>query len=75
MVGWAATLAASTFRVLMVIAASYDLEAYQLDAVNAFINSKLDETVYCGCLLLLLPVRPTPLAIFGSRNSQLRCGS
>jgi len=44
---YAATLAARTFRALMAITAAYDLEAYQLDAVNAFINSQLDEPVYC----------------------------
>jgi len=47
----------------MAITAAYDLEAYQLDAFNAFINSQLDETVHCTfpegfdqpgrCLLLL----------------------
>jgi hypothetical protein len=31
------------------VAATHDLEAYQLDAILAFVNSKLDETVYCKC--------------------------
>ena len=71
---YAATLAARTFRALMAITAAYDLEAYQLDAVNAFVNSQLDETVYCkfpegfdqpgSCLLLLR-------ALYGLRRSPL----
>jgi hypothetical protein len=44
---YATRLAARTFRALMAVAAAYNLEAYQLDTVNAFINSQLDETVYC----------------------------
>ena len=31
----------------MAIAAAFDLEIWHLDAVNAFTNSSLDETVYC----------------------------
>jgi len=71
---YAATLAARTFRALMAITAAYDLEAFQLDAVNAFINSYLDETVYCAfpdgfqqerhCLLLFR-------ALYGLRRSPL----
>jgi hypothetical protein len=30
----------------MAITAAYNLEAFQLDAVNAFTNSYLNETVY-----------------------------
>jgi Reverse transcriptase (RNA-dependent DNA polymerase) len=30
----------------MAITAAFDLEAHQFDAVNAFINSELDEEVY-----------------------------
>src|SRR5438876_4639046 len=44
---YAATLAACTFRALMAIAAAFDLEIWHLDAVNAFTNSSLDETIYC----------------------------
>lgn len=44
---YAATLAARTFRAIMAIAAAFDLEIHQFDAVNAFINSKLDEEVFC----------------------------
>ena len=60
---YAATLAAWTFRSLMAVTAAFDLEAYQLDTISAFMNSDLDEVVYCEypegferdgyCLLLL----------------------
>lgn len=43
---YAATLAGRSFRVLMALAARWDLEVRQLDAVNAFTNSELDELVY-----------------------------
>ena len=44
---YAATLARTTFRVLIAIYARFNLETRQFDAVNAFTNSDLDETVYC----------------------------
>jgi len=43
---YAATLAGRSFRMLMALAARWDLQIRQLDAVNAFPNSKLDEEVY-----------------------------
>jgi hypothetical protein len=43
---YAATLAAKVFRLLMAIIAYFDLEIVQLDTVNAFANSHLDELVY-----------------------------
>ena len=43
---YAATLAAKVFRTLMAILAVFNLETIQLDAVNAFLNSELDEEVY-----------------------------
>ena len=43
---YAATLAGTTFRVLIAICAKFDLETRQFDAVNAFTNSDLDETIY-----------------------------
>ncbi|KJZ69618.1 hypothetical protein HIM_10981 [Hirsutella minnesotensis 3608] len=43
---YAATLAGRSFRILMAITAKFDLETRQLDAVNAFTNSFLDEDVF-----------------------------
>ncbi len=69
---YAATLAARTFRMLMAITAAFDLEAKQMDAVNAFVNSQIDTVIYVGfpdgfrvpgmCLLLLR-------ALYGLRQS------
>jgi transposase InsO family protein len=42
----ATTLASTTFRTLMAITAQFDLETQQMDAVNAFVNCDLDETVF-----------------------------
>jgi hypothetical protein len=42
----ATTLASTTFRTLMAITAKFDLETQQMDAVNAFVNCPLDETVF-----------------------------
>jgi hypothetical protein len=42
----ATTLAARTFRTLMAIAAAFDLDIRQIDALNAFVNSEIDEEVY-----------------------------
>ena len=44
---YAATLAARTFRALMAIAAAFDLEIRQYDAVNTFVNAKLNEEIHC----------------------------
>jgi hypothetical protein len=41
----AATLAARSFRVFMAIAARFDLELIQYDAVNEFVHAKLDEDI------------------------------
>jgi len=71
---YAATLAAKVFRFLMAIIAYFDLETVQLDAVNAFANSNLDELVYTeypegfeeyGRVLRLLR------ALYGLRRSPL----
>jgi hypothetical protein len=43
---YAATLAARTFRFMMALVAVYDLDAEQLDAVNAFVNSPIDDLIY-----------------------------
>lgn len=42
----AATGAFRTFRILAAIAAAFDLEIWQLDAVNAFVNADIDEDIY-----------------------------
>jgi len=47
---YAATLATQTFCALIAITAVFDLEAQQLDAVNVFTNSILDEIVYIDFL-------------------------
>ena len=43
---YAATLAGRSFRTLIAIAARFDLELLQYDAVNAFVNAKLEEDVF-----------------------------
>ena len=40
-------MAARLFRALMAIAAAFDLDMYQYDALNAFLNAKKDRKVYC----------------------------
>jgi len=42
----AATLATRSFRALLAIAAKFDLELKQFDAVNAFVNASLDEDIF-----------------------------
>ncbi|KJZ68185.1 hypothetical protein HIM_12424 [Hirsutella minnesotensis 3608] len=70
----ATTLAGLSFRALMAIAAEYDLELEQMDAVNAFVNSPIDEVVFIrmppgftrpGRVLLLRK------ALYGLRRSPL----
>lgn len=34
---------------MMALAAAFNLEIIQYDAINAFVNSLLDETVYIEC--------------------------
>ena len=34
------------FQALITITAKFDLETIQIDAVNAFVNCKLDEIIY-----------------------------
>ncbi|KAF2141575.1 uncharacterized protein K452DRAFT_196212, partial [Aplosporella prunicola CBS 121167] len=43
---YVATLVARTFRYLIAITAAFDLETRQYNAVNAFINSLIDEDTY-----------------------------
>jgi len=42
---YATTLAIRYFRALIVMAAAFNLEIVQLDALNAFLNSDIDEEV------------------------------
>lgn len=43
---YASTLAGRSFRTLMAIAARFDLELVQYDAVNAFVNAKIDSDIF-----------------------------
>ncbi|EED15704.1 conserved hypothetical protein [Talaromyces stipitatus ATCC 10500] len=43
---YAATLAARSFRIFIAIAARFNLELKQYDAVNAFVNAILDEEIF-----------------------------
>ena len=43
---YAAILAAYFFRVFMTLAARFNLELIQYDAVNTFVHVKLDKTVF-----------------------------
>ncbi|KAI0995898.1 hypothetical protein K3495_g12283 [Podosphaera aphanis] len=43
---YAKTLAYQDFRLLTAMAAAFDLEIIQADAVNAFCNSPLDDEIY-----------------------------
>jgi hypothetical protein len=42
----ATTLAARTTRAIFALIAAFNLGTFQLDAINAFLNSDLDEDVY-----------------------------
>jgi hypothetical protein len=44
---YAAILAARMFRILMIVVVAFDLETRQYDAINAFANNSIDETIYC----------------------------
>lgn len=46
---YATTLAAQTFRALMAITTTFDLEIRQYDAVNAFVNASLPAPIYMTC--------------------------
>ncbi len=46
---YAITLIVKTFRVLMIISIVFDLEIWQYDAINAFINNEIDEKLYIEC--------------------------
>ncbi|KJZ70368.1 hypothetical protein HIM_10259 [Hirsutella minnesotensis 3608] len=71
----ATTLAGLSFRALMAMAAEYDLELSQMDAVNAFVNCPLEEEV----IFMRMPpgyTRPGRVlllkkALYGLRRSPL----
>jgi hypothetical protein len=46
---YAITLTVKTFRALMIISTVFDLEIWQYDAINAFINNEIDEELYNEC--------------------------
>jgi len=43
---YAATLATRVFKALIAIAAYFNLDIYQFDAINAFCNAPIDELIY-----------------------------
>ena len=45
-----ATLAAQIFHALIAITAAFNLKIRQYNAVNIFINAKLNKLIYCYCL-------------------------
>jgi hypothetical protein len=47
---FAITLATKTFKVIMIIVVVFDLKVYQYDAINAFVNCKLNDEIYIECL-------------------------
>ena len=44
---YAATLAVRIFRFFMIIVNAFDLKTRQYDALNVFVNSEIDENIYC----------------------------
>ncbi|KAL6362809.1 hypothetical protein LRP88_04119 [Fusarium phalaenopsidis] len=71
---YAATLAGRSFRTLIAIAARFDLDLIQYDAVNAFVNARLDKKILmrmppgyrkAGKILLIQK------ALYGLRESPL----
>ncbi|KAL2267988.1 hypothetical protein VTJ83DRAFT_2834 [Remersonia thermophila] len=82
---YAATLAARTFRLMMAIAAHFDLEVHQFDVKQAFLNALLEAPVYCElpegykqpgkCVQLLRALyglRESPLLWYREFSSTLR---
>ena len=69
------TLAARIFRTLIAIIIRFDLETFQIDTVNAFLNSLLKEEVYCryppglGRKSMILRLRK---AVYGLRIASKR---
>ena len=46
---YATILTAKIFKIVMIIITAFDMKIHQFDAINAFINSKLDEEILCEC--------------------------
>ena len=46
---YAAILTAKIFKIVMTIAAAFDMKIHQFDAINAFVNNKFDEEILCKC--------------------------
>jgi hypothetical protein len=46
---YAAMFAAKTFRALMIISIAFDLDIWQYDAINVFVNSEIDEKMFSEC--------------------------
>jgi hypothetical protein len=46
---YAITLIVKTFRALMIISTVFNLEIWQYDAINVFINNEIDEELYNEC--------------------------
>ena len=44
-----ATLAAKVFRALAVVITAFNIDVWQGNAINAFINSLINEIVYIKC--------------------------
>ena len=44
---YAAILTAKIFKIVMTIAAAFDMKIHQFDAINAFVNNKFDEKILC----------------------------
>ena len=71
---YAATLAGRSFRVLMAIAARFDLELIQYDVVNAFANAELPYDVFMSLLQGYRKPRKILLlnkALYGLRGSPI----
>lgn len=40
-------LTARIFKIIMIIIAAFDLKIHQFDAINAFVNNKLNDEIIC----------------------------
>ena len=46
---YATILTARIFKIVIIITVAFDMKIHQFDAINAFVNSKLDEKILCEC--------------------------